>query len=63
MAILISEEWLRTAVFLLVRLAEAGAALVIFSGTVIGFVRSPARSSAAADPPPESDVDGNDASG
>ena len=35
----ISEEWLRAAVFLLVRLAEAGAALVIFSGAVIGFFR------------------------
>ena len=32
------EEWLREAVGLLVRLAEAGAALVIFSGVVLAFV-------------------------
>ncbi len=33
------EEWLREAVGLLVRLAEAGAALVIFSGVVLGFLQ------------------------
>jgi uncharacterized membrane protein len=33
------EEWLRTAVGLLVRLVEAAGALVIFSGAVLGFVR------------------------
>ncbi len=36
---LLPEEWLREAVGLLVRLAEAGAALVIFSGVVLGFIR------------------------
>lgn len=35
----LGEDTLRTAVFLLVRLVEAGAALVIFSGAMIGFVR------------------------
>lgn len=34
-----SEEWLRTSVFFLVRLVEAAGALVIFSGALIGFVR------------------------
>jgi len=33
------EEWLREAVALLVRLAEAGAAIVIFSGAVVASVR------------------------
>ncbi|HUM11803.1 MAG TPA: DUF1622 domain-containing protein [Myxococcaceae bacterium] len=33
------EEWLREAVGLLVRLVEAGGALVIFSGAVLGFSR------------------------
>ncbi len=36
---ILPEDWLREAVALLVRLAEAGAALVIFSGAVIAFVR------------------------
>ncbi|MBF5045486.1 DUF1622 domain-containing protein [Aggregicoccus sp. 17bor-14] len=35
----LSEEWLRQAVFLLVRLVEAAGALVIFSGAAVGFVR------------------------
>jgi len=33
------EEWLRGAVGLLVRLVEAGGAVVIFSGALVGFVR------------------------
>jgi uncharacterized membrane protein len=33
------EHWLREAVALLVRLAEAGAAIVIFAGALIAFVR------------------------
>ena len=36
---LLSEASLRDAVFLLVRLVEAGGAIVIFSGALIGFVR------------------------
>jgi uncharacterized membrane protein len=36
---LLSETTLQTAVFLLVRLVEAGGALVIFSGAAIGLVR------------------------
>jgi uncharacterized membrane protein len=36
---LLSEEWLRGAVFLLVRLVEAAGALVIFTGAAIGFAR------------------------
>jgi uncharacterized membrane protein len=36
---IISEEWLRQAVFLLVRLVEAAGALIIFVGALIGFVR------------------------
>jgi uncharacterized membrane protein len=35
----LSEEWLRSAVFLLVRLVEAAGALIIFSGAALGFVR------------------------
>lgn len=35
----LSEEWLRTAVFLLVRLVEAGGAIVIFIGAALGFGR------------------------
>ena len=35
----LSEEWLRSAVFLLMRLVEAAAALIIFSGAAVGFVR------------------------
>jgi uncharacterized membrane protein len=34
-----SEEWLQHAVFFLVRVVEAAAALVIFSGAVVGFLR------------------------
>lgn len=34
-----SGEWLRAAVFLLVRLVEAGGAIVIFAGAAVGFVR------------------------
>lgn len=34
-----SEEWLREAVFFLVRLVEAGGAIVIFVGALIGFCR------------------------
>lgn len=33
------EEWLRGAVGLLVRLVDAGGAVVIFSGALVGFVR------------------------
>ena len=36
---LLSEEWLRGVVFLLVRLVEAAGALVIFAGAALGFVR------------------------
>lgn len=36
---LLGEETLRTAVFLLVRIVEAVAAIVIFAGASIGFVR------------------------
>jgi uncharacterized membrane protein len=36
---IVSEETLRKAVFLLVRLVEAGAALVIFAGAAVGFIR------------------------
>ncbi len=36
---LLSEEWLRGAVSLLVRLVEAAGALVIFGGALVGFVR------------------------
>ena len=36
---LLSEEWLRGAVFLLVRLVEAAGALVIFTGAALGFAR------------------------
>jgi len=35
----LSEEWLRGAVFLLVRLVEAAGALIIFAGAAVGFVR------------------------
>ena len=35
----LSEEWLRGAVFVLVRLVEAAAALIIFSGAAVGFAR------------------------
>jgi uncharacterized membrane protein len=36
---ILGEHTLRTAVFLLVRLVEAAGAIVIFSGSLIGFVR------------------------
>ena len=36
---LLSEAWLRSAVFLLVRLVEAAGALVIFTGAALGFAR------------------------
>lgn len=36
---LLPEDWLRAAVGLLVRLVEAGGALVIFSGALVGFFR------------------------
>lgn len=36
---MLGEHWLRAAVFLLVRVVEAGAALVIFLGALIGFGR------------------------
>jgi uncharacterized membrane protein len=36
---ILSEEWLRGAVFLLVRLVEAAAAAIIFAGAALGFVR------------------------
>ena len=39
MGTLLSEEWLRSAVFLLVRLVEAAGALVIFAGAALGFAR------------------------
>jgi uncharacterized membrane protein len=35
----LSEQWLRDAVFLLVRLVEAAGALIIFVGAALGFVR------------------------
>jgi uncharacterized membrane protein len=35
----LSEDWLHGAVFLLVRLVEAAAAVVIFGGAAVGFVR------------------------
>jgi uncharacterized membrane protein len=35
----LSEEWIRTAVFMLVRLVEAAGALVIFTGAALGFGR------------------------
>lgn len=35
---LMSEEWLRNAVFLLVRLVEAAGAIIIFSGACLGFL-------------------------
>ena len=35
----VSESWLHAAVFLLVRLVEAGGALVIFGGALLGFFR------------------------
>jgi uncharacterized membrane protein len=35
----LGEEWLRGAVFVLVRLVEAAAALIIFSGAAVGFAR------------------------
>lgn len=38
-ASLLSEVWLRAAVGLLVRLVEAGGAVVIFAGSSVGFVR------------------------
>ena len=37
---LISESWLRSAVFFLVRLVEAAGAIIIFAGAALGFVRS-----------------------
>jgi uncharacterized membrane protein len=36
---LLSEDWLRSAVFLLVRMVEAAGAAVIFVGAVVGFAR------------------------
>jgi uncharacterized membrane protein len=39
MQALLGEEWLRGAVFLLVRLVEAAGAVIIFSGAAVGFVR------------------------
>lgn len=39
MTALINEEWLHTAVGLLVRLVEAAGAVVIFTGALIGFAR------------------------
>jgi uncharacterized membrane protein len=36
---IVSEDWLRSAVDVLVRLVEAGGAVVIFLGAVTGFVR------------------------
>ena len=36
---ILSEEWLKVAVMLLVRLVETAGALIIFVGTVIAFVR------------------------
>ncbi len=36
---IISERWLRSAVFFLVRLVEAAGALIIFSGAALGFGR------------------------
>lgn len=36
---MLGEHWLRAAVFLLVRIVEAGAALVIFVGALLGFGR------------------------
>lgn len=36
---ILSEEWLKAAVMLLVRLVETAGALIIFVGTVIAFVR------------------------
>lgn len=39
MPIVLSEEWLRAAVFLLVRLVEASGAIIIFIGALIGFGR------------------------
>ena len=38
-----SEEWIHDAAAALVRLVEAGAALIIFAGTVLAFVRLLAR--------------------
>jgi uncharacterized membrane protein len=35
----LGEAWLRSAVFVLVRLVEAAAALIIFSGAAAGFAR------------------------
>lgn len=35
----VSESWLHAAVFLLVPLVEAGGALVIFGGALLGFFR------------------------
>lgn len=39
MTSILAEEWLRSAVFMLVRLVEAGAAVIIFAGAAVGFVR------------------------
>ena len=39
MASILGEETLRTSVFLLVRLVEAAGAVVIFTGSLLGFVR------------------------
>lgn len=36
---ILSEAWLRSAVFLFVRLVEASGALIIFAGAALGFVR------------------------
>jgi uncharacterized membrane protein len=36
---IISEEWLRSSVFLLVRIVEAAGAIIIFTGSAAGFVR------------------------
>lgn len=36
---ILAEEWLHSAVFLLVRLVEAAAAVIIFAGAAVGFVR------------------------
>lgn len=35
----LAESWLHHAVFLLVRVVEAAAAVVIFAGAIVGFVR------------------------
>lgn len=47
---IVSEQWLREAVGLLVRLVEAVGALVIFAGAVVGFVRFCAFAARRSDP-------------